>query len=68
MGPPIKLSLAGETVFLCCSGCKSQAMADPAKTAARVKELRKEANSASPRNATEGVPYSAENTTPGGPR
>ena len=22
MGPPVKLTLDGETVFLCCSGCK----------------------------------------------
>ena len=43
MGPPVKLSLAGETVFLCCSGCKSQATADPDKTAERVKALRGQA-------------------------
>jgi len=40
MGTPIKLTLAGETVFLCCSGCKGQATADPEGTAARVKALR----------------------------
>jgi Cu(I)/Ag(I) efflux system membrane fusion protein len=40
MGPPIKLTLAGETVFLCCSGCKGQATAEPEKTAVRVRELR----------------------------
>jgi Cu(I)/Ag(I) efflux system membrane fusion protein len=40
MGPPIKLTLADETVFLCCSGCKGQATASPEQTAARVKELR----------------------------
>lgn len=49
MGPPIKLSLAGETVFLCCSGCKSQAMAEPAKTAERVKELRSQSSPGGPR-------------------
>jgi hypothetical protein len=42
MGPPVKLTLAGETVFLCCSGCKGQATAEPEKTAARVRELRHE--------------------------
>jgi Cu(I)/Ag(I) efflux system membrane fusion protein len=42
MGPPVKLTLAGETVFLCCSGCKAQAVADPEKTAAKVRELRSE--------------------------
>jgi Cu(I)/Ag(I) efflux system membrane fusion protein len=40
MGVPIKLALGGETVFLCCAGCKGQATADPVGTAARVKELR----------------------------
>jgi Cu(I)/Ag(I) efflux system membrane fusion protein len=40
MGVPIKLTLAGETVFLCCAGCKGQATADPAKTAEKVKALR----------------------------
>ncbi len=48
MGPPIKLILEGETVFLCCSGCKSQATTEPKKTAARVRELRKAAPPASP--------------------
>jgi hypothetical protein len=40
MGAPVKLTLAGETVFLCCAGCKGQATANPEQTAARVKELR----------------------------
>jgi membrane fusion protein, copper/silver efflux system len=40
MGTPVKLSLAGETVFICCSGCKGQATANPEQIAARVKELR----------------------------
>ena len=42
MGPPVKLTLAGETVFLCCSGCKGPATANPEKTAERVRELRAE--------------------------
>ncbi len=40
MGSPVKLTLDGETVFLCCQGCTAQAKADPEKTAKRVKELR----------------------------
>jgi Cu(I)/Ag(I) efflux system membrane fusion protein len=40
MGPPVKLSLAGRTVFLCCQGCEKKALADPARTAARADELR----------------------------
>jgi Cu(I)/Ag(I) efflux system membrane fusion protein len=40
MGPPVKLTLEGETVFLCCSGCTAKAKADPAATVKKVKELR----------------------------
>ncbi|HEV3439062.1 MAG TPA: hypothetical protein VG122_16970 [Gemmata sp.] len=32
MGVPPKLSLNGETVFLCCNGCAKDAKADPDKT------------------------------------
>jgi multidrug efflux pump subunit AcrA (membrane-fusion protein) len=45
MGPPVKLTLDGETVFLCCSGCTAKANAAPTKTAARARELRKEKES-----------------------
>jgi membrane fusion protein, copper/silver efflux system len=40
MGKPVKLTLEGEPVFLCCPGCKDQATGNPHKTAERVKELR----------------------------
>jgi membrane fusion protein, copper/silver efflux system len=40
MGPPVRLVLDGETVFLCCTGCKKQAESNPKKTAAGVRELR----------------------------
>jgi len=60
MGVPIKLTLADETVFLCCAGCKGQATAEPALAAARVKELRARNATEGGRNATEGVPYRAE--------
>jgi len=40
MGPPVKLTLDGETVFLCCAGCVGKAKADAAATAKRVRELR----------------------------
>jgi multidrug efflux pump subunit AcrA (membrane-fusion protein) len=41
MGPPVKLTLDGKTVFLCCSNCEPKAKADPAGTAARAANLRK---------------------------
>jgi Cu(I)/Ag(I) efflux system membrane fusion protein len=49
MGVPVKLNLAGETVFLCCSGCKGQATASPEQTASRAKELRSQNTEGSPR-------------------
>jgi Cu(I)/Ag(I) efflux system membrane fusion protein len=49
MGTPVKLTLAGETVFLCCSGCKGQATAEAERAAARVKELRSQSASGGPR-------------------
>lgn len=32
MGTPVKISLAGQTVFLCCEACREEAMADPEAT------------------------------------
>jgi hypothetical protein len=43
MGPPIKLMIKGQPVFICCKGCKKQAEADPDKTLAKVKELKAKA-------------------------
>jgi Cu/Ag efflux protein CusF len=39
MGTPFKVMVDGQPVFLCCDGCEGQALANPAKTLARVKEL-----------------------------
>ncbi|HZN33715.1 MAG TPA: hypothetical protein VFB80_07840, partial [Pirellulaceae bacterium] len=41
MGPPLKLTLAGETVFICCSGCQDQATKTAGETAQRARELRR---------------------------
>jgi Cu(I)/Ag(I) efflux system membrane fusion protein len=40
MGVPVKVSLGGKSVFLCCSGCEGKAKAEPDRTAARADELR----------------------------
>jgi hypothetical protein len=40
MGPPVKLVIKGQSVFLCCGGCKKKALADPDKTLAKVEELK----------------------------
>jgi Cu(I)/Ag(I) efflux system membrane fusion protein len=36
MGVPIKIELAGQTVFLCCEGCKDKALADPQAALAKL--------------------------------
>ena len=46
MGTPLKIEVNGESVFLCCSGCKGKATGDPEKTLASVAKLKAE-NSAS---------------------
>ena len=40
MGKPVKLTIEGQPVFLCCAGCQDSAKADPKKTLAKVKELK----------------------------
>jgi hypothetical protein len=40
MGAPIKLTIQGRPVFICCGGCKRKAEADPDKTIAKVEELK----------------------------
>ena len=40
MGPPIKLDIKGQAVFICCKGCKRKAEADPDQTLAKVAELK----------------------------
>jgi hypothetical protein len=41
MGKPIKLTIKDKTVFICCAGCKKQALAEPDKTLAKAEELKK---------------------------
>ena len=40
MGPPIKLTIKGQSVFLCCGGCRKAAEKDPDKTLAKLEELK----------------------------
>lgn len=40
MGPPVKVMIGNQPVFLCCAGCKRRAMANPAQTLAIVADLR----------------------------
>ena len=41
MGQPVKLIIKGQPVFLCCSGCRKKAEADPDKTLAKLDELKR---------------------------
>jgi uncharacterized protein (TIGR03000 family) len=40
MGVPVKITLKGQPVFLCCKGCVDKAQEEPDKTLAKVKELK----------------------------
>ena len=42
MGPPVKVSLEGQPVFLCCAGCKQNAEAHPRATLAKVAKLKQQ--------------------------
>jgi Cu(I)/Ag(I) efflux system membrane fusion protein len=41
MGPPVKVILDGQQIFLCCAGCTNKALNDPEGTLARVAELKR---------------------------
>ncbi len=41
MGAPIKLTLDGKPVYLCCGGCTKKAQANPTATLVKVDELKK---------------------------
>jgi hypothetical protein len=49
MGPPLKLDIQGQPVFVCCKGCKRKAEADPDKTLATVASLKAKKAAAPPR-------------------
>jgi hypothetical protein len=40
MGVPVKVSIKGDTVFVCCKSCEKNARKDPDKAIAKAKELR----------------------------
>lgn len=57
MGPPVKLMVGNEPVFLCCAGCKRKALANPNQTLAIVADLRaKVADEAARRASAEARP------------
>lgn len=42
MGPPVKVDVAGQSVFVCCKGCGKKAQANAEKTLATVASLKKQ--------------------------
>src|SRR5439155_1294300 len=40
MGPPVKVLIQGQPVFLCCEGCVDEARAHPQQTLAKARELK----------------------------
>lgn len=51
MGAPVKLTIQGQPVFLCCDGCRDRALENPAATLARAKRLRDGSKSSSSKEA-----------------
>ena len=49
MGPPLRLDIKGQPVFVCCKGCRRKAEADPDKTLAAVAGLKVKKAAGSPR-------------------
>lgn len=43
MGPPVKVMIDGQPVYLCCEGCESEAKEKPKETLAKVKQMLKSA-------------------------
>jgi hypothetical protein len=43
MGPPVKVTLNDQFVFVCCKTCQKKAEKDPEKVLARAKELKEKA-------------------------
>ena len=39
MGPPVKIIIKGQPVFLCCGGCEKSALRNPEKTLATLQRL-----------------------------
>lgn len=44
MGAPLKLDVKGQSVFVCCAGCKSKALRNPDETLATVAKLKAESS------------------------
>jgi hypothetical protein len=50
MGTPVKILVEGELVFLCCEGCRAEALGNPTKTLQAAHELRRAHSPGTPLN------------------
>ncbi len=48
MGTPVKVNVKGESIFLCCAGCRDKALANANETLEKVKDLRAKKASSAP--------------------
>ena len=51
MGPPVKVMIGNQPVFLCCVGCRTRALANPDRTLAIVAQLQARVSEAAARKA-----------------
>lgn len=51
MGEPVKVTIDDQPVFLCCEGCKKQALSKPKATLAKVEEFKRGSPTAQPARA-----------------
>jgi membrane fusion protein, copper/silver efflux system len=59
MGTPVKLTIEGRVVFVCCTGCKKSALANPTKTLKKAEALQR-AKAPDPGDARDQPPSEAE--------
>jgi Cu(I)/Ag(I) efflux system membrane fusion protein len=56
MGMPIKIQIGNQSVFLCCAGCRQEAVGNPAQTLARVENLKSKGKSLKNNSEKENLP------------
>src|SRR5262249_42757596 len=66
MGPPVKITVQRQPVFLCCQGCEKKAQADPARTLTLVEQMKARVRGATPQAAggQQGQPPAAPVASP----
>jgi Cu(I)/Ag(I) efflux system membrane fusion protein len=63
MGPPVKVMLEGQPVFLCCSGCKQKAQDNPKEILAKVAELKAKSTEVQSTDASKSGPLNERSSS-----